>query len=427
MIFKIIYRSLIHKPLNALLSLFLLMLSVAIISLLLVAGTQINNKLDKDLADVDMVVGAKGSPLQLVLSALYHIDAPTGNISKKEADKIAANPLVETAIPLSYGDSYKGYRIVGTIPAYVELYGGKLAIGSFFAKPFEVVLGAQVAQRTGLKIGDLFHGNHGEEEKGEEHEEFDYKVVGLLEKSGMVIDQLILTPTESVWDIHEEEEETSAIAGPMMPMVRKAKPSDDHTDLDHLDHNITTIETKEAPDKQITALLLKFKSPMAIMTLPRIINAETNMQAAVPTLEINRLMNMMGIGISALQAIAFAIMLIAGLSVFVALYNRLKERKFEHALMRSMGSSRSLIFWLLLSEGILLSLLGFILGLALCRGGLALLNKVSGKDFHFYFDFGIVPEEGWLFAITLFIGIFAAVIPAIKAYRLNIAQTLSDG
>jgi putative ABC transport system permease protein len=146
MMLKIIYRNLVHKPLNALLSLALLMLSVAIISLLLVAGDQVSKKLDKDLEGIDMVVGAKGSPLQLVLSAVYHVDAPTGNISKKEADKMARNPMVESAIPLAYGDSYKGYRILGTTPAYLDMYGGKLSTGKIFANPLEVVAGSAVVR-----------------------------------------------------------------------------------------------------------------------------------------------------------------------------------------------------------------------------------------------------------------------------------------
>jgi putative ABC transport system permease protein len=155
MMLKIIYRNLVYKPLNALLSLALLMLSVAIISLLLVAGKQVSEKLDNDLEAVDMVVGAKGSPLQLVLSAVYHVDAPTGNISKAEADKLAKNPLIESAIPLAYGDSYKGYRILGTTPAYPAMYKAELNVGAMFAKPMEVVAGAAVAQK-----GKTHHRRH---------------------------------------------------------------------------------------------------------------------------------------------------------------------------------------------------------------------------------------------------------------------------
>lgn len=419
MMLKIIYRNLVHKPLNALLSLALLMLSVAIISLLLVAGDQVSNKLDKDLEGVDMVVGAKGSPLQLVLSAVYHVDAPTGNISKKEADKMSRNPMVESAIPLAYGDSYKGYRILGTTPAYLDMYGGKLSTGNIFAAPLEVVAGSAVAKRAGLQEGSSFQSTHGEDSRGQVHEDGAYKVVGVLEPTGTVLDQLLLTPVESVWQIHDEAHHDEDSEKPGAPVAH----AEGEIHADHDDEDTAHV----AEDKQITAMLIKFRSPMGIMMLPRMINEQSTMQAAVPTLEINRLINLMGIGISTLQGIALAIMLIAGLSVFVSLYNRLKERKYEHALMRSMGTSRWVIFLLLISEGLLLAIAGFLAGVALCRVGIVLLNKVSAADFHFRFSYGWVSEEWWLFGITLLIGIFASVIPAIKAYRLNIAKTLSDG
>jgi putative ABC transport system permease protein len=165
---------------------------------------------------------------------------------------------------------------------------------------------------------------------------------------------------------------------------------------------------------------------MGIMSLPRRINANTSLQAVVPSLEINRLLNMMGVGIAAIQGIAVAIMVIAGLSVFVALYNRLKERQYEHALMRTMGSSRGTLLGMLLAEGLILAIAGYILGILLSRAGISILNAVAQKDFRFQFNTAPVAAEGWLFVFTLFIGIFAALLPAIKAYRLNIAKTLGD-
>jgi putative ABC transport system permease protein len=415
MMLKIIYRNLVHKPLNALLSLALLMLSVAIISVLLVAGKQVNEKLDKDLQDVDMVVGAKGSPLQLVLSAIYHVDAPTGNISKAEADKLSLNPMIETAIPMAYGDSYKGYRILGTTADYISLYEGVLKEGTLFIKPMEVVIGAGVAKRTGLVLGATFHGTHGEDARGQVHEDIDYKIVGILAPTGTVIDQLLLTNVESVWNIHDEAHGGEAAA-------HETENHDHEGEHEHDEEPATPDE-----ERQITAMLVKFRSPMGIMMLPRMINEQTSMQAAIPTLEINRLVNLMGIGITTLEGIALAIMLIAGLSVFVSLFNRLKERRFEHALMRSMGTSRGVIFFLLLAEGLLLAIAGFVAGILLCRVGLWLLNKQAASDFKFSFSYQWVSEEWWLFGVTILIGIFAAIIPAIKAYRLNIAKTLSDG
>lgn len=396
MILKIIYRNLLHKPWNALLSLLLLTLSVAIISLLMLANEQVKQKLDKDLHNIDLVVGAKGSPLQLVLSAIYHVDAPTGNIPLEEAEKIADDILVDRAIPLAYGDSYRGYRILGTSRAFLDLYEATLAEGEPFEEAMEVVIGAQIAQRTGLKVGSTFHGTHGEGDAGHVHDDMDYKVIGILAPAGNVLDQLILTSVNSVWDIH----------------------------ADHAEENAN--ELTEAPRKEITALLVTFHSPMGIMSLPRRINANTSMQAVIPSLEINRLLNMMGVGIAAIQGIAVAIMVIAGLSVFIALYNRLKERQYEHALMRTMGSSRGTLLGMLLAEGLILAIAGYILGILLSRAGISMLNAVAQKDFRFRFNTAPVAAEGWLFVFTVFIGIFAALLPAIKAYRLNIAKTLGD-
>lgn len=443
MIIKIIFRNLLHKPLNALLSLLLLALSVAIISLLLMAGTQINQKLDNDLRDIDMVVGAKGSPLQLVLSAVYHVDAPTGNISEQKLMELAKNPMIEKIYPLSYGDSYKGYRILGTDTGYVQLYGGTLAKGSLFFNDMDALIGANVAARTGLKMGMEFHGTHGESEAGETHDHADYKVCGILAPTGTVLDNLILTTTNSVWLIHHphhDEEDTGEDAHEEKETVHdstNAHLQEEHHEKKHLKeqnhnshdegedhHNHEHEMTKE---KEITAALVKFRSPMGIMTFPRMINTQTNMQAAVPALEINRLLNLMGVGISALQGIAFAIMLIAGLSVFVSLYNRLKDRRYENALIRSMGGSRGFIFSLLLAEGFLLSILGFCLGILLSRIGITLLNKVAQQDYRFTFNTHWVSQEGWLLGMTILIGIFAVIMPALKAYRLNIAKTLSDG
>lgn len=406
MMLKIIYRNLVHKPLNGLLSLTLLSLSVAIISLLMVAGSQVSGKLDNDLQGIDMVVGAKGSPLQLVLSAVYHVDAPTGNIPKAEADKLLRNPMVESAIPLAYGDSYKGFRIVGTTLAYPGLYQATLGQGQWFEKAMEIVVGADIAKKEKLQIGSNFHSTHGDDARGQVHDAASFRVVGILNPTGTVLDQLLLTRLESVWEMHADH--------------------DDHEAHQEEGHGAET-SPGQAEETEITALLVKFRSPMGIMMLPRMINENSTMQAAVPTLEINRLMNLMGIGIATLQGIAFAIMLIAGLSVFVSLYNRLKERMFELALIRTMGASRQMIFLLLLAEGLLLSVAGFFAGVSLCRLGLNLLNRTAARDFKFSFSYHWVQQEWWLFGVTVFIGIFAAATPAIKAYRLNIAKTLGDG
>lgn len=408
MIRKIIFRNLLYKPLTTLLSIILLMFGVGIISLILLIYRQMENKFDNDLRDIDLVVGAKGSPLQLVLSAVYHIDAPTGNILLSDAEKIIHDPMIEQAIPLAYGDSYKSFRIVGTDSQYLQKYAATFTEGSRFRNVMEAVVGSNVADATGLRTGDHFFGTHGLGSKGHVHKEFAYTVTGILKRSNTVLDNLLLTNIETVWKIHEHSHHDGDDDKEGDPVTK------DSTGLHH-------------PEKEITAVLIKFRSPMGIMTLPRIINETTSMQSASPTLEINRLFDLLGIGVTTLQMVAFAIMLISGISVFISLYIRLKERKYELALVRSLGSSRAKLFMLIFVEGLFLSLIGFAAGILLSRAGLLLLNFYSANRYHVNFDLtGLITEEYYLFLVTMGIGITASVIPALKALNLNISKTLAD-
>ena len=152
-IFQISWKNIINKPLNATLSLVLFALGVGLISLLFLLNQQIEEKFDKNLAGIDLVVGAKGSPLQLILSSMYHIDAPTGNISLKAARPFLnpKHPLIGMAIPISLGDNYKGHRIVGTTPKILELYDNvQIEQGRIWENVFEVVIGKVVAEKLDL-------------------------------------------------------------------------------------------------------------------------------------------------------------------------------------------------------------------------------------------------------------------------------------
>ncbi|MEO0340775.1 MAG: ABC transporter permease, partial [Bacteroidota bacterium] len=156
MLGKIAWKNIVYKPLNTALCVSLLLFGVGIISLLLLIQHQLEQKFDRDLKDIDLVMGAKGSPLQLVLSSVYHLDAPTGNIQFAEARKIMEAPMVQEAIPLAYGDSYRGFRILGTTEAYLNKYDAQLQEGRLFKVAMEATIGMDIAQKTGLKVGDTF-------------------------------------------------------------------------------------------------------------------------------------------------------------------------------------------------------------------------------------------------------------------------------
>ncbi|CAM3973226.1 FtsX-like permease family protein [Flavobacterium antarcticum] len=414
MIFKIAWKNIWFKPLNTVLSIILLTASVAIISLLILLQKQFEKQFSSNIDGVDLVIGAKGSPMQLILSSVYQMDAPTGNINYKEAKVWMKHPYVKTAIPLAFGDNYRGFKILGTTADYLTKYDTKISSGVLFTKNFDVVLGSEVARKMNLKVGDTFFSSHGDAVEGEVHEEHPYVVKGIASSTGKVIDNLILSNIESVWAIHNHEEEAETVVAT----------THEHHEGDNHEHDENVVEYD---NHEITAVLIKLKNKMGFVLWPRLISQNTDMQAASPAIEINRLFSLFGIGLDALQYLAYGIMLISGISIFIALYNTLKERKYEFALMRVSGASRSQLLILVLFESILLCFVGFVFGTIVGRLGLYFISTSTEQDYKMAFnpfEFA-VKEEGILFLTTIFVGVIAALIPAVKAYRLNISKTLA--
>lgn len=421
---KISTSNLKDKPLTSFLSILLMSLGIAIISLLLLAGKQIEEKFTRNVAGIDMVIGAKGSPLQLILSSIYQIDAPTGNISMEEANRLTRSPLVKSVIPLSMGDSYQGYRIVGSNQKYLDHFEAQFSEGQSFKQAMEIVLGVKVAKNLGLKVGDSFASQHGFNEEGDAHKEKKFRVVGILKTTNSVLDQIMITPLESVWAVHESHEpEEEGKGANALKLLDEPVRADTQVSPHAIDEHLGSPQ----PDQQITSMLVKFRNPAMGMMMARSINLNSTMQTATPAIEINRLFALMGFGIDALKLIALVIIIVSGLSVFVSLYNSLKERKYEMALMLSMGASRTKLFFLLLLEGLIISVIGFVVGIFLSRLGLWIMSENVEQNFHYDFNvLSLLAEEFWLFLGALFIGLLAAAIPSLGIYKIDISRTLAD-
>lgn len=430
------------------LTLLLLSFGVGIISMMLLLENQLSEKFNKNIKDIDFVLGAKGSPLQLILANVYHIDAPTGNIKVSEAQRIIKNPTVKEAIPLAYGDNYEGWRIVGTTPRYSEFYGVKLKEGKVFETPFEVTVGSYAAKELGLKLGQTFKSNHGLDKDGEEEEGHDqlFTVVGIYETSGTVIDRLILTPVESIWEVHdhgdhEESPHNAIVSAEEHDAEEHAHSDDEHEhdaehEHDHEEDHDAEHTAEEAHDheddhmheeeREVTAYLLIKRLPMAPMILPQLVK-NTNMQLALPAIEINRLNENFGIGMSVVKAVAILIMIISFLSVFISLFNALRERQYELAILRTLGGRRIQLFILILLEGFFMVALGLIIGLALSRVGITMLSDMAKDSFHDEFNAMIfLPQEYYLVGITLGLGVVASLLPALRAFFMDISKTLSN-
>lgn len=448
---KLSWKNLTNKPLAMLLSLVLFALGVGLISFLFLVNSQINDKFEKNLAGIDLVIGAKGSPLQLILSSMYHIDAPTGNITIKNVMPYlnAKNPYIKMAVPLSLGDSYRGYRIVGTSANLLELYQAKVRTGRSFRDVMEVLAGAGAAEELGLKIGSTFQSSHGFiEDANLVHGGHPFKVVGILKPSGAAIDQLLLTPAQSIWEVHEHagmgtpapeaEEEAPAEdslahehaeATKQMGTMALTNQEDDHLNEDH-EHDKPQMQSIiNYPDKEITSLLLQFNGHnIMTLNLQRMINQNTKMQAATPAIEITRLYSLMGVGQDALSWLAFIIMAVSGLSIFISLYSSLSERRYELALMRTMGASPGKLFAMIILEGLLLATLGYGLGLLISHFGMELLAGEMKAAYRYTFTgLTFLPEELYLLLGALGLGFVAAVIPAIQARNTDISKTLAEG
>lgn len=417
---RLAFKNLIHNGLSSALSWISLSLSVCIISILMVLQNSYEKQFLRSIEGVDMVLGAKGSPLQLILSSVFHIDAPTGNISFEEVQKWMNHPYVKQAIPLAYGDSYKGTPIVGSDHSLLQHYGGRIAGGRLFTRDFEVVIGSKAAQKLMLKQGQQFYSAHGRDEHGEEHREHPYTVSGVLTPTGTVLDNIIVSNIESVWKIHEPHSHDHQLQTTPEPHAPVAGPGGHQHDEE---------ERSESAKKELTAVLIRFKNPMGMIQLPRLINKQTNLMPAIPAIELNRMFSILGVGIDVLTYVGTGIMLLSAFSIFVALYNSLTARKYETALLRATGTSRWEIILLFISEGLLLGIGGVITGLLLSR---CLLFFITGYFFAGYHmniavTGWLLNQELYLIAGAMLITLFAAMIPALKAGFLNLSKALAHG
>ena len=388
------------SPLTSIVNVLLMALGTASAVLLLLAGAQLSDTLARDARGIDLVIGAEGSPAQLILSAVYHADIPPGNIPLSSAQTWAENPRVALAAPLALGDSFRGYRIVGTTTDYLDITGATVASGRAWERPMEAVVGATAARSTGFSIGSRFSGAHGLSEGGHRHDEREYEVVGVLSPRGSVVDRLVLTSLESVWQLHGQEHG-----------------DEDEDEDEHLE---------SSPD--ITAMLLRYRTPLAAMSLPREINASPGLQAAAPAVEIARILQLVGLGLDALRTFAWVLILTACLSVLAALYGSLRGRRGDLAMLRCLGATRREVFLAMLSEGMLLCSAGIVIGYLLAFGGMAAitawLDATRGVSAA---PMGWTGEMTQLLLVLLLAGLLSAAIPAFQAYRTDVARTLARG
>lgn len=338
---------------------------------------------------IDIVVGAKGSALQNVLAAVYHLDVPNGNIRLSEIESLRAHPMVARVIAVAMGDSVAGARIIGAGADFLEFYGATLAEGAFPAAPLEAVVGAALAERAHLRVGDSFVGAHGmgDAEAASEHGSHPYRVVGVLKPSGRVLDHVVVTPLESVWLVHEGHAASS--------------------------------------EPEATFALIQTRGPLGVATLPRSINATTRLQAAVPALESARLLTSFEWVAVVVKTFAAVLLLAALASLLGALLQALARREPEMAVLRAMGASRAQLALLVLGEALTLVTLAAALATALLLAAAwALMHKLlPGVSVDFLTGAAI-----WLgvTASALFLAVIATIPVLRRSTGIDVAAQLSS-
>jgi len=403
------------RPLTTALNVLLLAVAVAMLVVLLHLGSQTSARFERDARGIDLVVGAKGSPLQLIQSAVFHIDQPTGNIPLESLARLRGDPGVARVVPLALGDNFNGYRIVGTDAGFAALYGTSLAQGRAFAAPMEAVLGAEVARPTGATLGQKFVGSHGladdeGQDQGHDHEPF--TTVGILAPTGGVADRLILTSVESVWQVHGIESQH--------------EDPGEHDDHDHAHHDDGDATGPDALEPALTALLVTYRNAAAAMRVPAMINRQSALQAAVPATETARLLDLVGASLEAIRLFAWLLAATGGLAILVALIGIVRARESDLALLRVMGAGRAQVFGTVMLEGVLTALGGAVLGWAAAHG----LIMAARTQYPTLAELGFtpwhpLPAEIAVLAGVIGIGALAALIPAIGVYRLDPARVLA--
>lgn len=404
-LWKISLQNIKMKPLYTFLSVAILGLSIALLLGIQQLKVSFQYQMENNLGDIDLVIGAKGSPLQLVLSSVLHLDNPTGNISYKEAKKIARHPMTEKAIPVSYGDNYKGYRIVGTSEEFSSIYEAQIYEGREVETSMEVVLGSYVAKVLQLKIGDTFMSSHGLLE-GETHvHEKEFTVVGIYQPTKKVIDRLIVTNLESIWDVHDDH---------------------DH-DHDHEHGASCSHGSHDDENQEITSMLISYKNPMALLTMPRHINENTSMQAALPKFELDKLYKYTGVGFQTISWVAYIILVISCMIIFTSIYKMVKERAFDLALLRTYGATNFQLVLIMLFEGLFVALFAFTIGCTVAQLGLNfIMNSLMAKEGQLVLQnlkFMDYAQNGMMVLLMVVISVVLAIYPILK---MNISTIISN-
>lgn len=424
----IAWRNLWAKSLQSLLTVAVVASALCLTLVVMQLAAGIQNGLVRATEPFDLIVGSKGSPNQLVLNTVFLQDTPVGNIDYTIVQELRNNPLVRTAIPVGFGDNYRGYRIVGTEPAVFEHQAKpgqpswlRVAQGQIFSVPFEAVIGTKTAQETGLKVGDQFVSSHGITSGGEAHADKKFTVVGILHPVQGPYDQAILVSLESLWNMHSHHDHDPEKESAAEQAKSEAAHGDDEKD-DHDYEHKTVQEDDHGHDHErgTTAILVKPQGYSEALRLYQQFQKDSRAQIVFPSQVVVQLFSALGEAEKVLYVIGCAVMAMTLLIVIFSLYWSALSRSRDRAVLRALGAGQRDLFGIILAEGVILMLTGILPGSIV---GYALFNAIAGtlqQKTAIVMAGSVGAVEAYAIGAILLAGILASLVPALHNARKSV-------
>ncbi|MCP5305973.1 MAG: ABC transporter permease [Chromatiaceae bacterium] len=414
-ILSLAWNSLRNRRFTALLTVISVAFSVTLLVGVERLRTEARTSFASTISGTDLIVGARSGPVQLLLYAVFRIGDATNNISWTSYQDVARNPKVAWSVPISLGDSHRGFRVLGTNTDYFRHYryarnrGLAVAQGEEFRDLYDAVLGAEVAEKLGYKLGDPIVVAHGAGDVSfARHEDKPFRVAGILARTGTPVDRTVHVSLESIEAIHADWQSGVPTPGVTMSAehVRKL--------------NLTP--------KAITAALVGLKSKIGTFQYQRYVNEYPNepLSAILPGVALSQLWGLIGIAENALLIVSVFVVVVGLFGMLTALLTSLNERRREMAILRSVGARPGHVFALIMGEAGVLTLLGVMLGLALLYLLLVLGQPLVESRFGIFISIGgLSGHEGILLVAVIAAGFLVGSIPSYRAYRLSLADGLS--
>lgn len=426
--FTIIGRSMSARLFSTVVTALTVAVAVGLLITLLSMKNAGRQAFERGSGNMDLLVSGDSSPMVAVLNGVFYANAPARPIDWGTYERIAHDPRVEWAIPIQQGDSYEGFPVLATMPEFFEQFKPEpttpwtFSAGAGLKENFEVVLGSQAAAGTGLKLGEKLHLTHGTSESraAHVHEEFTYRVVGILNATGGPHDRALFTTLESTWMVHANEKRERD--------HEHAHDGDGH-DHDHAHANPEIDLTDE--DRLITGVYIstaKRAGSMVGAVMPQVaaeLRARSGFTVAQPKSEMDKLFRIVSNVDVVFRALAVVVLVSSGIAIMLALYNSMSERRRQIAVLRVLGCSRGRVFGLVLTESALLGLIGAATGVAIALAG----GSAAAAQLRRSVGLVISPvyRAEWLVPVLVGAVLLAAVaglIPAVMAYRTGVAKNL---